>query len=171
MRLSGSIDRRKSRLETALRAMTLAAIAILTAGSFAIAQTPQAKTAAREIDDPSTGRRWMLIPDPGASGGPGRLAPATKDSEGKLTCETKKDARQDAIEIVAPPRIVIRGGDRLIIEENSVVVSARLEATALRPAVVGAIFQARLKIGGKAVRVIALGAGRAAMASDVEARP
>ena len=56
---------------------------------------------------------------------------------------------------------LIRSGDRLVIEENSAVVEARLEAVALGPAAVGAEFKARLAIGGRVVRAVALGPGRA----------
>jgi hypothetical protein len=66
---------------------------------------------------------------------------------------------------------VIHAGDALIIEENSALVEARLEAVALGPAESGWAFNARLKIGGNVVRVVALGPGRAAFAPPTEARP
>ena len=47
------------------------------------------------------------------------------------------------------------------------MVDAVLEARALRPAAVGAVFEARLAIGGRVVRVVALGPGpRGASAGD-----
>jgi hypothetical protein len=70
---------------------------------------------------------------------------------------------------VEPPRLVIHAGDRLIVEENTAVVESRLEAVALGPAVVGSPLDARLKVGGKVVRAVALGRGRAAFLA--EARP
>ena len=66
---------------------------------------------------------------------------------------------------------VIRAGDRLIVEEHTAVVEARLEAVALGPAASGSPFQVRLTIGGKVVRAVALGPGRAAFAAETEARP
>ena len=54
---------------------------------------------------------------------------------------------------------VIHAGDVLIVEEHTAVVEARLEAVALGPAAAGAIFRARLKIGGKVVRAVAVSAG------------
>lgn len=66
---------------------------------------------------------------------------------------------------------VIHGGDRLIIEENSSVIEARLEGMALGSATAGSSFQARLRIGGKVVRAIALGFGRAMLVPEREVRP
>jgi hypothetical protein len=62
-------------------------------------------------------------------------------------------------------------GDRLIVEEDTPVASARLEALALGPASPGVEFMVRLRIGGKVMRVVALGPGRAAFATESEARP
>jgi predicted secreted protein len=66
---------------------------------------------------------------------------------------------------------VIHTGDALILEENTALVEARLEAVALGPAVSGLAFNVRLKIGGNVVRAVALGPGRAAFAPESEARP
>lgn len=56
---------------------------------------------------------------------------------------------------------MIRAGDALIVEEHTAVVDARLEAIALGSASKDAQFKARLKIGGRVVRVTALGPGGA----------
>jgi flagella basal body P-ring formation protein FlgA len=64
-------------------------------------------------------------------------------------------------------KAIIRGGDRLVVEQNTAVIEARLEAVALGPARRGATFQARLKIGGKVVRVVALAPGRAELAPEI----
>ena len=66
---------------------------------------------------------------------------------------------------------MIRSGDALIVAEHTAVVDARLEATSLGPAVAGAEFPARLRIGGKVVRVIALAPGRAELAPEQKAQP
>jgi hypothetical protein len=59
----------------------------------------------------------------------------------------------------------------VIVEEHTSVIDARLEAVALGSAAVGAEFKARLKIGGKVLRVVALAAGRAEMTPGSEAQP
>jgi flagella basal body P-ring formation protein FlgA len=66
---------------------------------------------------------------------------------------------------------VIRGGDRVILEEHTPVVDARLEAIALAPAREGGTLRVRLKIGGGIVEAVALGPGRVAFAAETEARP
>lgn len=68
-------------------------------------------------------------------------------------------------------RPAIHPGERLIVEENTSVVEARLEAVALGPAAIGAPFDARLAIGGRVVRVVALGAGRARIQTKAGVRP
>lgn len=118
----------------------------------------------REIDDPHTGTRWLLIRDPRHTGGPGRLL---------LAESTRNPARQEAD--LKPsrvePRPVLHAGDRLIVEENTQVVESRLEAVALGPAVIGSVLNVRLSLGGKVVRVVALAPGRAMLQPREEARP
>ncbi len=179
MRVLGSGEHTKSRLGAALLAMFLAAAALAARGRTAAAQTlkvtdgaPQAHiTAVREIDDPCTGARWLLLQDPNHPGGPGRLVPASNIQNAGAVRVKDRDGLPNATAIALPPRPVIRGGDRLIVEENTAVVEARLEATALGLAARGSSFQARLQIGGKVVRVVAMGPGRAALASELEVRP
>jgi hypothetical protein len=119
----------------------------------------------REIDDPHSGARWLLLRNPDHPAGPGRLVlaghAAKPDEESRAIPpgETEETAQ----------RPVIRAGDRLIVEENTPVIDARLEAVALGPATSGSTFEARLKIGGKVARVVALAPGRAAF--QTEARP
>jgi hypothetical protein len=114
----------------------------------------------REIDDPHTGGRWLLMRDPVHPAGPGRLV---------LAGGMRIAVPQPGAPAVEPPRPVIHAGDRLIVEENTAVVEARLEAVALGPAGIGSPLDVRLKIGGKVVRAVALGPGRAAFLA--EARP
>jgi hypothetical protein len=120
---------------------------------------PVAGEIVREIDDPHTGAHWMLMRDPDHPAGPGRLV---------LAAGTHNDLRSGHPE-VEPLRPVIRAGDRLVVEENTAVVESRLEAVALGPAVIGSPLDVRLKIGGKVIRAVALGPGRAAF--QAEARP
>ena len=108
----------------------------------------------QEIDDPSTGIRWVLSPDGIRPGGPGRWTRMGAPGAGTLR---------------APHRaLVIRAGDLLIVEEHTAVADARLEAVALASAPSGAEFRARLKIGGKVVDAVALGPGRAVFAEERE---
>jgi hypothetical protein len=152
-------------------------VALLLAFAFALAAYGQAGVAAtrilvsssglepvageivREIDDPHTGARWLLMRDPSHPSGPGRLVLAGVFRNRLRPIEPG----------VEPPRPVICAGDRLVVEENTAVVEARLEAVALGPAVIGSLLDVRLKIGGKVVRAVALAPGRAAL--QMEARP
>jgi hypothetical protein len=133
------------------------------------AQAEKLTDVVREIDDPHTGDRWMLVRDPVHPGGPGRLV-LVPDMNG---------IRHDKI-AVAPPtpepgssstpgRLVIRAGDKLIVEEHSAVVDARLEGTALGPAIGGAFLKVRLSIGGKVVRAKAVGPALAVLLPGSEA--
>jgi hypothetical protein len=66
---------------------------------------------------------------------------------------------------------VIHTADRLIVQEDTALVVARLEAVALGPALSGSSLKVRLLIGGSVVRAVALGPGRAVFAPETEARP
>jgi len=113
----------------------------------------------REIDDPSTGDRWFLVA--GAPGGPGRLILAGHEGSAQSGAgKTEVQPRRD--------QPIIHAGDPLIVEEHTAVVDSRLEAVAFGPAVKGAAFQARLKIGGKMVRAWATAPGRAVLAAASE---
>jgi len=118
----------------------------------------------REIDDPHTGERWLLIRNGENPGGPGHLVRITAGGHrfaGALPAHAEEAAQ--------PP--IIRSGDRLRIEEHTAVVDAVLEARAVTPAAAGAVFNARLTIGGKVVRAVALGPGRAAFQRETGVRP
>jgi hypothetical protein len=113
----------------------------------------------REIDDPRNGDRWLLIEDARHPGGPGVLVLAHHDSA-RLEVRSCNASTAD----VAAP--VIRAGDRVIVEERTAVVEARLEAVAMGPALAGAAFKARLSVGGMMVRAVALGPGRAVVQEE-----
>jgi hypothetical protein len=132
----------------------------------------------REIDDPSTGSRWLLVRDSNRPGGPGRLlfvsgSRAAVPAPGRRVSGAQSllsppitpalHAPADSVPVPAPTSpLMIHAGDSLVIEENTPVVDAYLAATALGPAARGVVFNARLTLGGKLVRVLALAPGRAA---------
>lgn len=127
----------------------------------------------REIDDPHNGDRWLLLRNDETPGGPGRLVRVAAQRPATATAALSPGvpaSARPAGAAEAPLLPVIHAGDRLVVEEHTAVVDAALEARALMPAVAGAAFEARLAIGGRVVRVVALGAGRAALA-ETEARP
>ena len=118
----------------------------------------------REIDDPNTGARWLLLRDNANPAGPGRLV-LVGDIEGNLASVLTGEAEQSG----AAARPVIHTGDTLVVEEHSRIFDARLEAVALGSAIAGSEFRAQLKIGGKVVRAVAIAAGRAVLAADSKA--
>lgn len=116
----------------------------------------------RQIEDPSTGELWLLLRDRIRPAGPGRLV---------LARQRMNTPGGPAEPLSRGERPVIHTGDALMVEEHTAVVDARLEAVALEPAAKGAHFKARLKIGGKVVRVVAVSPGRASFAPEGEVRP
>lgn len=124
-----------------------------------------AEEAVREIDDPHTGDRWLLVRNRTNPGAPGRM----------VLLESLQSSEAGGAEAPSQPETkrlpVIRNGDRVVIEEDTAVIDARFEAVALGPAMDGAVFNARLTVGGKVVRAVALGPGRASFAPDGERRP
>jgi hypothetical protein len=122
----------------------------------------------REIDDPNTGDRWLLVRNDQFPGGPGRLVlvAAHRHAPGGVALPAARELTAEA-EFLP----VIRAGDRLIVEEHTARVDAVLEARAINPAAPGAAFDVRLTIGGHVVRAIALGPGRAALQPEAEVRP
>jgi hypothetical protein len=124
----------------------------------------------REIDDPSTGARWLLVRDPAHPEGPGRMVLSALSSVGEGSAAADSTRERMSIASGQARHFVIRAGDALLVEEHSAAVDAQLEAVALGPAVLGAEFRARLRIGGKVVRVSALGPGRATFVDEKGAR-
>ena len=117
----------------------------------------QSAGAGRTLIDPSTHARWVLRADPVHPGGPGTLVPLASAQPLAVSAPRQSD----------PPRIVIRAGDRLIVDESTPLLVARYAAVALAPAAAGERFLARFAAGAKPVQVVALGPGRAALAAAV----
>ncbi len=114
----------------------------------------------REIEDPSSGARWLLVRDAEHPGGPGRLVLAASSLPAHLS-----GAAQPM------PRAVIHAGDHITVEEHTARVDAVLEAVALAAAASGSLVRARLQAGGRIVRAVATGAGRATLAPEPEGQP
>ena len=140
---------------------------LVTSGELASSQRLAQEEIVREIGDPHTGDRWLLMRNSQFPGGPGRLvlAAAHRNAAGGISSRV---VGQSDEEQKIP---VIHAGDRLIVEEHTAVVDAVLEARALNPAVAGAQLEVRLVIGGNLVRVVALGPGRAALETETGIRP
>jgi S1-C subfamily serine protease len=114
----------------------------------------------REINDPSNGRQWLLTRDPAHPGGPGVLIARESVSE---------SARSDEAIVRLHP--VIRGGDRVTVEQSSEKVDLLMEGIALAPAALGASLRVRLAMTGKLVPAVALGPGRVVRVRDKEFWP
>jgi hypothetical protein len=141
--------------------------AILSSGD-ASGSANNPSTIFREIDDPHLGTRWLLMHDPNHPGGPGRLGMV---SQPRPTPNPRQLGGPVSEAIASALQPVIHAGDRVIVEESSPIVEARLEAVALGPARAGSILAARLRIGGLVVRAVALGPGRVALQPENGVRP
>lgn len=124
----------------------------------------------REVDDPHTGVRWLLVRDASHPGGPGRMLPVAElESKDRLHLPGGGlDSRSGDATSFHP---IVRAGDQLTIEEHTRVADAYLEAIALGPASVGSVLNVRLKVGGRVVRALALGPGRAAFEPETKVQP
>jgi len=118
----------------------------------------------REIDDPHTGDRWLLLCDTTHPGGPGRLVLLGRQGN---DARHERPGGSEPASAQAKLTPVIHAGERLIVEEDTAVVSSRLEAVALGPAAIGSAFVVRLKIGGKLLQAVALAPGRAEFQAEV----
>jgi len=116
----------------------------------------------REINDPWTGARWQMQRDEEHPGGPHRLL--LVDAGHAPVASAAVMARP------AAPRPVIHPGDLLIVEEHTPVVDASLQAVALGQATAGSWLEVRLKLGGRVLRALALGPGRAVLQAETGGR-
>ena len=117
----------------------------------------------REIEDPHSGDRWLLVRQAEYPGGPGRLL---------LARWTSLDGNSPVALAVRPHVApVIRAGDRVTVEEHTARVDAVLAAVALGSAAPGALLRVRLAVGGRVVQAIATAAGHATLALDAEGQP
>jgi|GEM_PF-4466060 len=112
-------------------------------------QSP-ALSVAGEIHDPSTGAVWLLVRDDAHPGGPARLV-LTKPGNVSGPVDRK---------------LLIHAGDRIVVEEHTAIVDARLTAIALTSAAEGEKLQARMVIGGGVVTVRVVSAAVAEFATE-----
>jgi hypothetical protein len=120
----------------------------------------------REIDDPNSGTRWLLVRDKSNPGGPGRLelaSPGRDQGAFGMQAKTTSVAQNRPIPIIRP-------GDKLVVEEHSTTTDAYLEGVALGPAGPGSALNVRLAIGGRVVHATAVAPGRAALEAATEVR-
>lgn len=116
-----------------------------------------------EIDDPSSGDRWLLTRGDAGAGGPGRFVRVEgAGGAGSEGARAKGSVGHEA----NADRAVIRAGDSIVLEEHTARIDARLEATALNGAAAGSELKARLKIGGKIVHAIAVKPGLATIVPE-----
>ncbi len=120
----------------------------------------------REIDDPFTGNLWLLLRDPDRPAGPARLVLAGQRTSFQ---ERKGNGPLPSAPVAEEP--VIHAGDALLVEEHTPVADTRLEAVALGSAVKGACLRARLKIGGRVVKVEAVSPGHAVFGLESKVEP
>ena len=123
------------------------------------------------IEDRSLGNRWLLCRASEHPGGPGRLVLIASNRRKGISSMTSQAAFVLPAALPAAARPVIRSGERLVIEEDGAMVSARLTAFALESVLAGSAFYARLEIGGQVVRAVAVSAGKAAFAPEFEVGP
>jgi hypothetical protein len=121
----------------------------------------------REIDDPHSGDRWLLVRDDSHPGGPGLLLRVAADDKGPSPSPQSPAVAENPAQGEAPAPL-IHAGDRLIVEEHTPIAEAHLEARAMGPALLGGWFSVRLAIGGRVVRAVATSPGRAIFAGQAE---
>jgi flagellar basal body P-ring formation chaperone FlgA len=112
----------------------------------------------REIIDPRNGDRWILTRDSSHPAGPGRLVLLAS-----LHILTRHAVPEE--EAQAP---VIHAGDRVIVEEHTASVEARLEAVAMGPAQAGSPVNVRLSIGGRVLQAEAIGPEQAVFHAETQ---
>lgn len=112
----------------------------------------------RDIYDPSSGARWLLVRDPAHPGGPAKLL--------LLGASAAPVDRIPGTRIPSRDSLIpaILAGDEITLEVHSGAADGWLEAVALNPARLGASVQVRVKIDGRTLPAIAAGHRRATLA-------
>lgn len=124
----------------------------------------------REIDDPATGDRWLLKRNAQDSAGPGRMVLLARKNTLPAPAVNSAGSARGGVE-AGDSLALFRAGDHLIVEQHTRLIDAVLDAIALSPAREGESFRARLSIGGRVVKAIAVAPGHAILLPDSGARP
>jgi hypothetical protein len=127
-----------------------------------------------EIDDPATGDRWLLERNSQNPGGPGRMllfeqGKASPLEQGASVPGLDGAGRPYGARKASASTLLIRAGERLIVEEHTRLLDATLEAVALSGASQGESLRVRLLIGGRVVNAVAVVPGRALFATEAGA--
>ena len=132
--------------------MMLAVSLVLIAGLVAQERAAE-ESVVTERTDPATGAHWVLVRDASNAAGPARWVLAT--ARGQTGARSRVDPG------VSPQTSVIHAGDRIVVEEQTTVLEARFEATALTGAKSNERLRARLTIGGRVLSARAIAPGLA----------
>jgi hypothetical protein len=114
------------------------------------------------MNDPGTGRRWLLVEQLDRPEAPALLMLMPDNHAcSKLPIADSEWRYPSAHRALPVP--VISPGDSIILSEASPVSDGRLEAIALERAATGQELTVRLKLGGHLLRAVAIGSGRATL--------
>ena len=139
-----------------LTVMTAVLACGLTAQQSAIGGRIVSQRIVSERTDPGTGARWVLMRD---AEHPAALAHWVLVEAGK---ERAVGAGAEA----TGEKLMIHAGDKIVVEEQTAVMSAWLEATALTSAGSGGELRVRLAIGGRVLVVRAIAPATAEMEEE-----
>jgi hypothetical protein len=109
-----------------------------------------------ERTDPATGARWMLMRD----------AEHSAELAHWVLADAGRERPAAAGATTTEPKLVIHAGDKIVVQEETAVVNAWLEATALTGAKDGGELRVKLKIGGRILAVRAISPGTAEMKEE-----
>lgn len=118
----------------------------------------------RELEDPQTGDRWLLVRDPNRPAGPGRWILVSGPGLGGSTPEQLAELQPMAA-LPAPEPVVLRAGDHVRVEENTARIEATYEGVALEPAIRNSVVPVRLTMGAL-VHGRVLGPGRVVLTEE-----
>ena len=121
-------------------------------------------SAVRALEDPSSHRGWLVMRYLARPEWPGRVVPLAQQSFCGDDASLPR-GRAGARIALSGAEIVIRAGETLIVVEDTKAAHVELAATALGNARRGEVISARLRTGGKLVKMIATGPGRAVLAN------
>ena len=125
--------------------------------------------ALREIEDPGTHQRWLLIQDQERAAGPAFFVRELRPSWcASFVAATTNSPSHFAARLRQLP--VIHAGDAVLLSAHTKISDAEFEAIALGPAAAGDPLRVRLKFGGFTARAIATAPGRVTLADEVGGR-